>query len=45
MIDDPGKNERIAPLDSSAGLYHEAQADGFPYDDDPGTLDQEPSRS
>jgi len=45
MIDDQGKNERFAALDSSAGLYHEAQADGFPYEEDPGPIDQEPSRS
>jgi hypothetical protein len=23
------------PLDASAGLYHEAQADGVPYEEDP----------
>lgn len=46
MIDDSrGKNEGFAPLDSSAGLYHEAQADGFPYDEDPGPSDEEPTRS
>jgi hypothetical protein len=45
MIDDRGKNEGFVLLDSSAGLYHEAQADGFPYDDDPEPFDEEPSRS
>jgi hypothetical protein len=45
MIDDQRKNEGFAPLDSSAGLYHEAQADGFPYDDEPRPLDEEPARS
>ena len=45
MIDDQGKEERLSPLDSSAGLYHEAQADGFPYDEDPGPSDEEPTRS
>jgi hypothetical protein len=45
MIDDLGKEEGFSPLDSSAGLYHEAQADGFPYDEDPERFEQEPSRS
>ena len=45
MIDDLGKEERLSPVDSSAGLYHEAQADGFPYSEDPVRFDEEPSRS
>jgi hypothetical protein len=45
MIDDRGRDEGFTALDSSAGLYHEAQADGFPYDEDPGPLDEDPSRS
>ncbi len=44
MIDDRGKIEGSFPLDASAGLYHEAQADGFPYDDEP-RPEEEPSRS
>lgn len=45
MIDDRGKNEGSSPLDASAGLYHEAQADGFPYDEDPRPEGEEPARS
>jgi hypothetical protein len=44
MIDERGKDEGLSPLDTSAGLYHEAQADGFPYDEEPGRFDEEPSR-
>ena len=45
MIDDRGKSEGSSPLDASAGLYHEAQADGFPYDDEPRHEGEESSRS
>jgi hypothetical protein len=49
MIDERGKkDEGFPPLDASAGLYHEAQADGVPYDEDPGPFDpfdEAPSRS
>ncbi len=45
MIDDRGKNEGSSPLDASAGLYHEAQADGFPYEDEPRPEGEEPARS
>jgi hypothetical protein len=45
VIDDQRKDEKPSPLDASAGLYHEAQADGFPYDEDAGRFDEEPSRS
>jgi hypothetical protein len=44
MIDERGKDEGLSALDTSAGLYHETQADGFPYDDEPGRFDEEPSR-
>ena len=46
MIDERGKkDEGFPPLDASAGLYHEAQADGVPYDEDPAPFDEEPARS
>jgi hypothetical protein len=45
MIEERGKVEGPYPLDASAGLYHEAQADGFPYDDEPRPESEEPSRS
>jgi hypothetical protein len=45
MIEERGKNEGSSPLDASAGLYHEAQADGFPYDDDSRPSDEESPRS
>jgi hypothetical protein len=44
MTDERGKDDGFSPLDASAGLYHEAQADGFPYDEEPGRFDEEPSR-
>ena len=34
MSHDNGKDEAFQSLDASAGLYHEAQADGVPYDED-----------
>ncbi len=46
MIDEWGKkDEAYPPLDASAGLYHEAQADGVPYAEDSAPFDEEPSRS
>jgi hypothetical protein len=33
MTENSGEQERLSPLDFSAGLYHEDQADGFPYDE------------
>jgi len=30
------KEDVTYPLDASAGLYHEAQADGVPYEEEPG---------
>jgi hypothetical protein len=39
MKNEKGRKEDAArasyPLDASAGLYHEAQADGVPYEEDP----------
>jgi hypothetical protein len=35
MSDDRGgKEDEFYAMDASAGLYHEAQADGVPYDED-----------
>jgi hypothetical protein len=34
MSHENGKDESFTTLDASAGLYHEAQADGVPYDED-----------
>jgi hypothetical protein len=31
----PRKEDVSYPLDASAGLYHEAQADGVPYEEEP----------
>ena len=45
MTEERGKAEGAYPLDGSAGLYHEAQADGFPYDDEQRPEPEEPSRS
>ena len=36
--DKPRKEDAVPvsfPLDATAGLYHEAQADGVPYEEDP----------
>ena len=33
MTDDKGRELDSEPLDVSEGLYHEAQADGVPYDE------------
>jgi hypothetical protein len=34
MSHDNGKDDVFQSLDASAGLYHEAQADGVPYDEE-----------
>ena len=33
MTDDKRREPDSEPLDTSEGLYHEAQADGVPYDE------------
>lgn len=38
MKNEKARKEDVSsyPLDASAGLYHEAQADGVPYEEDAG---------
>jgi hypothetical protein len=42
MTENRGDQERLSPGDFSAGLYHEDQADGFPYDEPNGRNEAEP---
>ncbi|MGH9321565.1 MAG: hypothetical protein ACRD21_27375 [Vicinamibacteria bacterium] len=47
-IDERGREDQgFEPLDASAGLYHEAQADGVPYEEgqEPFSHEYEPSRA
>jgi hypothetical protein len=43
MTENRGDSERPSPVDFSAGLYHEDQADGFPYDEPNGRNETEPA--
>jgi hypothetical protein len=45
MSHENGKDDAFQSLDASAGLYHEAQADGVPYDEESESFSLDPTAS